>query len=49
MEKVKHHFTNESIIECLPTGKAIIYTSEMSENTMTTGLISRLTEPERFL
>ena len=47
MEKVNHHFTNESINECLPTGKAIIYTSEMSENTMTTGLISRLTELNR--
>ena len=47
MEKVKHHFTNESINECLPTGKAIIYTSEMSENTMTAGLISRLTELNR--
>lgn len=47
MEKVKHHFTNESTSECLPTGKAIIYTSEMSENTMTAGLISRLTELNR--
>lgn len=47
MTKVKHHFTNESNDECLSTGKAIIYTSGMSENTMTTGLISRLTELNR--
>ncbi|MDM2986864.1 helix-turn-helix domain-containing protein [Citrobacter sp. CK196] len=47
MTKVKHRFTNKSSNECLSTGKAIIYTSGMSENTMTTGLISRLTELNR--
>lgn len=47
MTKVNHRFTNESSNECLSTGKAIIYTSGMSENTMTTGLISRLTELNR--
>ncbi|EGJ6971300.1 helix-turn-helix domain-containing protein [Salmonella enterica] len=44
MIKVKHHFTNKSNIECLPTSKAIIYNEAMSDNTLTNGLISRLAE-----
>ncbi|GJK88646.1 helix-turn-helix domain-containing protein [Citrobacter amalonaticus] len=47
MQKVKHHFTNQSINECLPIGKAIIYNKGMSENTQTSSLISRLTELNR--
>ncbi|HHD7970107.1 TPA: helix-turn-helix domain-containing protein [Salmonella enterica] len=44
MAKVKHHFTNKSNYECLPTSKAIIYNAVMSDNTLTNGLISRLAE-----
>lgn len=44
MTKVKHHFTNKSNTACLPTSKAIIYNEAMSDNTLTNGLISRLTE-----
>ena len=47
MTKVKHHFTIESNGECLPASKAIVYTNEMSEKTLTSGLISRLAELNR--
>lgn len=44
MNKVKHQFTTESILACLPTGKAIVYNLGMNTNGINQGLIARLTE-----
>lgn len=44
MKEVKHCFTIMSNNTSLSESKAIIYNHEMSENTLTDGLISRLTE-----
>lgn len=44
MNKVKHQFTAESILACLPTGKAIVYNLGMNTNGINQGLIARLTE-----
>lgn len=44
MNKVKHQFTTESILACLPTGKAIVYNPGMNTNGINRGLIARLTE-----
>ena len=44
MNKVKHQFTTESIHDCLPTGKAIVYNPGMNTNGINQGLIARLTE-----
>lgn len=47
MPKVKHQFTNESIMDCLPIGKAIVYNPVMNTNNTNDtnhGLVSRLIE-----
>ncbi|HDC4776879.1 TPA: helix-turn-helix domain-containing protein [Enterobacter kobei] len=44
MEEVKHQFTNESIQNCLCTGKAIVYNQYMNKKDPNESLISRLTE-----